>query len=385
MKKSKRTLIIIIICLCVALAGGGAFAFFQLKNSPKRKLLQAANTLSAAITAAADEEKGQPDLNKLAALYTSGEYAMSYNASLRNSYYTEETMIEGKSLLSTSDKKMKSSNKVDFNTFGKISMDIYAEDDKVYMLYPGLMEEGSFVIPLEQYEAGLFQTPPSEITDATEITSELQKNIVAMMLVAGVEDIPDKAGEYHVILPKDKVNEAFGGKAKLDSDMVLTVTLAEDKYVTQITNEGSPLAIDGIGDATLKMTFQWDGESLSSTGIIAKAEKLSMDYNYTYEDAKYVLTAEYEQSGVKAKISFEGKIKTEKDSDEITLNIDRFQTYMDEKQVMSVDGLVVLSPLSEEIEKPEHLEPEFDITSMSMEDYAKLYDMVGDKILGLLH
>ena len=382
MKQSKKGILIIIACICVALAGGGIFAFARWKNSPQRRMLNAATRLSGAITAAAGEE-GQPDLNRLMSLYTSGKFAASYNATVRNSFYTEDTVIEGKSLYSTPDRQMKSDSEVDMNTFGKVKVQLYADDQKIYMLYPDWME-GSIIFPIAQYDKNLFQTPPVEMADATEITTGIQDHVIALMLVSEVEAVGKETGSYQVTLDKKKLEEAFGGKAEVKEDVTLSVSVEGEDHITSISNEMSPLELKGIGDTVLHMTFDWEDENVTSMKVTAKADKLSMDYTYTYADAKCDLTAEYEQLGTMTKIAFAGKVKTEKDSDEITLNIDSFKTYVEEDLLLSLDGLVILSPLEETIEKPEHLEPEFDLMHMTTDDYAKLYGMLGDKLLNFL-
>ncbi len=382
MKQSKKGILIIIACICVALAGGGIFTYARWKNSPQRKMLNAATRLSGAVADAGGKE-GQPDLNRLMCLYTSGKFATSYNATVRNSFYTEDTVIEGKSLYSTPDKQMKSDNQVDMNTFGKVHVQLYADDQKVYMLYPDWME-GSFVFPIAQYDKNLFQTPPAEMADATEITTGIQDHVIALMLVSKVEAMEGEKGSYHVTLDKDKIKEAFGGKADVKEDVTLSVSVEKEDRITSISNEQSPLALEGIGDAILHMTFEWEEENVISMKVNVEADKLTMDYTYTYEDAKCDLTAQYEQLGTMMKIAFAGKVKTEKDSDEITLNIDRFQSYIEDDMILSLDGLVVLSPLEETIEKPDALEPEFDLMHMTTDDYAKLYGMLGDKLLNFL-
>lgn len=379
MGKNKKVIIGIIAgILCIALAFGG-LAVYKLINSPQRILLTAAANLTGEIEAAAKDISEQPDYATLLQMCASGDYKLDYNITMKNGYFKEETTLDGKCDYDTTNKCMNSTNKVALNGKGLVNMDFYVEQDKMYILYPDLIN-GSFIVPMEEYSEGLFQKPSDEMTDTAGIAVGFGKDVPELMKDARIEAVEGVKGSYRITIPKDSAAKIINEKQQLLSDLVFVVKVEQGKNISEITNVDTPLQIEEIGDVTIDILFRRDEEGLTATEMIVNASETSLDYTYRYADGNCDVAAEYETEQGKAKLSFWGKVTG--GEDKITLNIDGMRMHLNDEMIMAVDGLVNMMPLDEPIQKPD-TEPEYDLLNMTTEDYMELFGQIGDKIYDL--
>lgn len=387
MKKSAKIILGVVIAIfCLLLAGGGAFAY-MIYNSPERILIAAVNTLSQELEQAEKTQPEKPDIDTLIQIYTSGSFAAEYDITTQNSFFDRDTTLKGSCEYDLANRKLRSDNVVTMsNSLDTMKMEYYIDQEKMYVLYPDLLE-GSFIMPLDEYVEdtdSLFVEPSTELADTAGLLEGLEEkavgNSIGLVESASVEKLKDQQGTYRVTIPKDKANEALDMEWKMQSDYVMDIKVEDNKYVTEISNAQTPLQVDEFGNISMTMSFHRTDGALTAVEILVDADDISMDYIFQYADANMDMKVECDVDGVKQKVSYWGTVTG--NQDEIKMDMGGFRVYADDELVTSMSGLMTLKPLEGPVKKPK-TEPEYDLLNMTEEEYMELFTQLGNKIYEL--
>lgn len=362
--------------LCIVLIGGG-IAAYSIINSPTRILMSAATGLLGEWEKADQKNTNKPDMEKLLTIYQTGDYKADFNITMQNRYFDTDTTLNGNCEYDTTNKKMKFKSSVAAKGTELVNMEVYMDGKNMYMLYPDWFK-GSFVMSAEEYSEGVLPEPSDDVMETAGFAKEIGGQLIQCMTSAEVKKADGREGSYQITIPKDKV-KSIGG-LEVQSDLNFLVQVENKNEITQITNEGMPCQIEEIGNVMLKTDFRRQNGELTSYEMVVGTEEISVDYTYLFEDAHSDLELIYKTEDANVKLVFWGSVTGE--GDVITMNTEGLRIYIDEEQSVSMDGLVHLMPLTEEIEKPD-TEPEYNPLTMTEEDYMELIMQMGDKITNL--
>lgn len=362
--------------LCLALIGGGILAY-NIINSPKRILLSAAAALSGEWEQASAKNTKQPDMEKLLAIYQTGDYQADFNITVQNKYFDTDTTLDGNCEYDKTNHKMKFKSSVAAKGTELVNMEMYTDGKNMYMLYPDWLQ-GSFVMSAEKYSESMLPEPSENVVETAGFSKEIGTKLIRCMADAEVKKADKREESYQITIPKDAVKDIGG--LEVCSDLNFFVQIGKEDGITQITNEGMPCQIEEIGNVTIKIDFRRQAGELTSYEMFVGTEEISLSYTYLFENAHCELELIYQVEETNVRFVFWGNVIGE--DEVITLDTEGMRIYIDDEQTLSMDGLVHLMPLAGEIEKPD-TEPEYNLLTMTEEDYMQLIMQMGDKITNL--
>lgn len=362
--------------LCILLIGGG-IAAYGIINSPTRILVSAASALLEEWEEADRENTEKPDMEKLLAIYQTGDYKADFDITMQNRYLDAETAMNGNCEYDATNRKMKMNSSIAVKGTELVNMEVYMDGKNMYMLYPDWFQ-GSLVLPAEKYSDGMLPESSGDVVEAAGFLKEIGGGLIRWMEGAEVERADGKDGSYQITIPKDKAKSI--GDLEVQSDLKLLVQVENKNEITQITNEGMPCQIEKIGNVTMKIEFRRQEGRLASCEMILGTEEVSVDYTYLFGDAHSDLELTYKMEEAEVRVVFWGSVTGE--GDVITMDAEGLRIYIDGKQSVAMEGLVHLMPLTEEIKKPD-TKPEYNPLTMTEEDYMELIMQMGDKIANL--
>lgn len=377
MRDRKKIVIIILLVIVLAIAGG-VFGYKLFQNNPKRIMAKALTKLSNDLDTAVETGISPVDMDLLAKCYSTGDFKADFNISIKNKYYSDTTNMEGDCAYDTTNKRMLTSTKIALGGTSLTTVKLYADDKKVYMMYPDLIK-GSFMIPIEEYADGMFQKPAEGVDGVAALSNHFEKDVLKAGLTAKVEKI-ENSDNYEITIMKDVLNSNLSENMQLESDLVLQIFM-DGENITEITNNDRPIRIGDMGKVTIDLKFIREGENITESAMIIGTDEISANYGYQYAEGISDIVLEYEEDGIEGKMVFRGKIRNNEDV--VKLDITELKLFIDGTLTTDLSGLMHMSALDKPVEKPD-TDPEYDLMNMTTEDFMDIISEAGTGIMDLL-
>lgn len=418
---SKKQKVIAVVCgvlILVVLVVTVLFAV--LRRSDKAKLLEAAtklvNELDAQGVGAQMEQ-----MDALIAMYSSGQYEADMNISLRTQAYPKELTLSGTYQHDQEKKCAQAVCSVGIDGQKAIDAALFANESELTLQMPDLADAG-FIFPLKEYgkkynqsvlakiqkntlpedfEVNLFENTELPSMKLSDCYSIYGTSLLKIITAAKVTLLEDKE-TYEVVLPKEIVEKTMGeGSIVLDEELIIHIVVDAENNICQIENAMCPVMVDG-SEVTAKVVFvradsPEQGESegtqvkknlkAKDKGKISGGQRLTnmqvdvqngdagVTYSYVFAENRSDLVVNYLQDGKACQIEFSGVINPDNANQ---VKIEQFALYEEGVQKVSMNGLVTLRSLSNEIVVPSP-KKEYRIFEMDELDMIMMLTEVGVK------
>ncbi len=418
---SKKQKVIAVVCgvlILVVLVVTVLFAV--LRRSDKAKLLEAAtklvNELDAQGVGAQMEQ-----MDALIAMYSSGQYEADMNISLRTQAYPKELTLSGTYQHDQEKKRAQAVCSVGIDGQKAIDAELFANESELTLQMPDLLDAG-FIFPLKEYgkkynqsvlakiqkntlpedfEVNLFENTELPSMKLSDCYSIYGTSLLKIITAAKVTLLEDKE-TYEVVLPKEIVEKTMGeGSIVLDEELIIHIVVDAENNICQIENAMCPVMVDG-SEITAKVVFvradsleQGESEGTQvkknlkakDKGKISGGQRLTnmqvdvqngdagVTYSYVFAENRSDLVVNYLQDGKACQIEFSGVINPDNANQ---VKIEQFALYEEGVQKVSMNGLVTLRSLSNEIVVPSP-KKEYRIFEMDELDMIMMLTEVGVK------